>query len=234
MPLSDLNAGVFAAVGVLAALQHRHRTGEGQRLETSLLESALAYTVWETGLYLTTGEVARRKGTRHRLAAPYEAMKTADGHMVVGVNNQRLWLRFCAAIGAEPLTVDEQFDKPNRRVKNRDALQDRIEAILTTDTTANWMRKLDAQGVPCGPLNTIAEAWDDPQIKARGLLAEADGRRFIRTPIKLDATPAKVAAGPPGVGQHTREVLSQAGFTDAEIDALLASGAAATERKESA
>jgi crotonobetainyl-CoA:carnitine CoA-transferase CaiB-like acyl-CoA transferase len=234
VPLSDLNAGVFAAVGVLAALQHRHRTGEGQRLETSLLESALAYTVWETGLYLTTGEVARRKGTRHRLAAPYEAMKTADGHMVVGVNNQRLWLRFCEAIGAQELTTDEQFDKPNRRVRNRDALQARIEAILTTDTSENWMRKLEAQGVPAGPLNTIAEAWDDPQIKARGLLAEADGRKFIRTPIKLDATPAKVKSGPAEVGQHTREVLSQAGFTDAEIDALLASGAAATERKEAA
>jgi crotonobetainyl-CoA:carnitine CoA-transferase CaiB-like acyl-CoA transferase len=232
VPLSDLNAGVFAAVGVLAALQHRNRTGEGQRLETSLLESAMAYTVWETGLFLNTGSVARRMGTRHRLAAPYEAMKTADGWMIVGVNNQRLWLRFCEAIGAEALTREEAFENPARRVKNRDALQDRIEAILTTDTTANWMPKLEARGVPCGPLNDIAQAWDDPQVKARGLLAEVDGGRFIRTPIKLSQTPVELSSGPAEVGQHTREVLAEAGLSDDEVEALLAEGAAATERKE--
>ena len=99
VPLSDLNAGTFAAMAVLAALNHRHLTGEGQHVETSLLESALAYTVWESGLYLTTGEVAKPQGTRHRLAAPYEAVKTGDGFIVVGVNNQRLWERFCDALG---------------------------------------------------------------------------------------------------------------------------------------
>ena len=204
VPLSDLNAGVFGAVGVLAALQSRHVTGEGQHVETSLLESAMAYTLWESGLFLTTGEVATRRGTRHRLAAPYEALKTADGHMVVGVNNQRLWGRFCTALGEPDLAQDEAFNRPNRRVKNRDALQARIEAILVRDTTANWMAKLEAQGVPAGPLNTIAQAWDDPQVKARGLLAEVAGRRFGRTPIKLHATPVEVRAGPAEVGEHAR------------------------------
>ena len=232
VPISDLNAGVFAAIGVLAALRHRDLTGEGQHIETSLLESALAYTVWETGMFLTTGEVAKRQGTRHRLAAPYEALKTADGHMVVGVNNQRLWLRFCEAIGAPQLADDEQFARPNRRVRNRDALQARIEAILTTDTTAAWMARLEAQGVPAGPLNTIAQAWGDPQVAARGLLAEVAGRRFVRTPIKLHGTPVAVARGPAEVGEHTREVLAEAGFTTAEIEALIAAGAAATQRTE--
>jgi crotonobetainyl-CoA:carnitine CoA-transferase CaiB-like acyl-CoA transferase len=231
VPLSDLNAGVFAAVGVLAALQSRHATGQGQHVETSLLESALAYTIWESGLFLTTGEVATRKGTRHRLAAPYEALKTADGHMVVGVNNQRLWLRFCEAIGDPGLAEAEGFDRPNRRVKNRDALQARIEAILARDTTANWMARLEAQGVPAGPLNTIAEAWDDPQVKARGLLAEVAGRRFVRTPIKLHATPVELRSGPAEVGEHTREVLAEAGFPPAEIEALISEGAAAVERR---
>jgi len=232
VPLSDLNAGVFAAIGVLAALRHRDATGEGQHVETSLLESALAYTVWETGMFLTTGEVARRQGTRHRLAAPYEALKTADGHMVVGVNNQRLWLRFVEAIGAPELAAEEAFERPNRRVRNRDALQARIEAVLATDTTANWMAKLEAQGVPAGPLNTIAQAWDDPQVKARGLLAEVDGRRFARTPIKFHRTPAGVRSGPPDVGQHTRDVLGEAGYSETEIEALIGSGAAAVERTE--
>jgi formyl-CoA transferase len=200
-------------------------------VETSLLESALAYTLWETGLFLTTGEVATRKGTRHRLAAPYEALKTADGHMVVGVNNQRLWGRFCEALGEPGLADDEALNRPNRRVKNRDLLQARIEAVLARDTTANWMAKLEAQGVPAGPLNTIAQAWDDPQVKARGLLAEVGGRRFVRTPIKLHDTPVELRRGAGEVGEHTREVLAEAGFADAEIDALIAEGAAAVERK---
>lgn len=231
VPLSDLNAGVFAAVGVLAALQSRNATDKGQHVETSLLESALAYTLWESGLFLTTGEVATRKGTRHRLAAPYEALKTADGHMVVGVNNQRLWIRFCEALGEPGLADEEGFERPNRRVKNRDALQARIEAILARDTTAAWMAKLEAKGVPAGPLNTIAQAWDDPQVKARGLLAEVAGRRFVRTPIKLHDTPVTVRSGPAEVGEHTRQVLAEAGFSAAEIEALIAEGAAATERK---
>jgi crotonobetainyl-CoA:carnitine CoA-transferase CaiB-like acyl-CoA transferase len=233
VPLSDLNAGVFGAVGILAALQSRHTTGKGQHVETSLLESALAYTIWETGLFLTTGEVASRKGTRHRLAAPYEALKTADGHMVVGVNNQRLWQRFCEAVGEPGLAEEEGFDRPNRRVKNRDALQAHIEAILAADTTTNWMAKLEAKGVPAGPLNNIAQAWDDPQVKARGLLAEVAGRRFVRTPIKLHDTPVTVRTGPAEVGEHTREVLAEAGFKGEDIEALIAEGAAASERKES-
>jgi crotonobetainyl-CoA:carnitine CoA-transferase CaiB-like acyl-CoA transferase len=231
VPISDLNAGVFGAVGILAALQSRHVTGTGQHVETSLLESALAYTIWETGMYLTTGAVAQRNGTRHRLAAPYEALKTADGHMVVGVNSQRLWKRFCEALGDPGLAIEAGFNTTAGRVKNRDALQARIEAILTTDATANWMAKLEAQGVPAGPLNTIAQAWDDPQVKARGLLAEVDGRRFVRTPIKLHDTPVELRRGPGEVGEHTREVLAEAGFAPEDIDALIAEGAAATERK---
>jgi crotonobetainyl-CoA:carnitine CoA-transferase CaiB-like acyl-CoA transferase len=232
VPISDLNAGTFAAIGVLAALRARDATGEGQHVETSLLESALAYTVWETGMFLTTGEVAKRQGTRHRLAAPYEALKTADGHMVVGVNNQRLWLRFCEALGVAELAEEEAFARPNRRVRNRDALQARIEAILVTDTSANWMARLEAKGVPAGPLNTIDQAWADPQVKARGLLSEVAGRRFVRTPIKLHGTPVAVTRGPAEVGEHTREVLAEAGFGAEEIEALIAGGAAASERRE--
>jgi crotonobetainyl-CoA:carnitine CoA-transferase CaiB-like acyl-CoA transferase len=116
-------------------------------------------------------------------------------------------------------------------VKNRDALQARIEGILGADTTANWMAKLQARGVPAGPLNTIAEAWDDPQVKARGLLAEVAGRRFVRTPIKLHDTPVAVRSGPAEVGEHTREVLFEAGFSPDDVEALISEGAAATERK---
>lgn len=232
VPISDLNAGVFGAVGVLAALQSRHATGKGQHVETSLLESALAYTIWETGMYLATGEVAKRNGARHRLAAPYEPLRTADGHIVVGVNSQRLWRRFCEALGEADLVSEEPFHSPAGRLKNRNALQTRLEAVLARDTTAGWLPKFEAVGVPAGPLNTIAQAWDDPQIKARGLMGEVDGRRFVRTPIKLHDTPVALARGPAEVGQDTRAVLAEAGYSADQIDRLLASGAAASERKE--
>ena len=232
VPISDLNAGIFAAVGVLAALQNRHSSGKGQHVEASLFESALAATIWETGMYLSTGEVAKRNGARHRLAAPYEPLKTADGHIVVGVNSQRLWKRFCEALD-EPGLVDEAaFNSPGARMKNRDALQARLEGVLARDTSANWLPRFEAVGVPAGPLNNIAQAWDDPQVKARGLLVEADGRRFVRTPIKMHETPVGLTRGPAEVGQHTRDVLAEAGYAADEIERLVASGAAAVERKE--
>jgi formyl-CoA transferase len=232
VPISDINAGAFGAIGVLAALQSRATTGRGQHVESSLLEAAMASTVWESGLFLSTGAMPQRNGTRHRLAAPYEALRTADGHIVVGVNSNRLWGRFCQAMGDAALADDPDFSSPGQRMKNRDALQARLEAILATDTSANWVLKLEAVGVPAGPLNTIAEAWDDPQIRARGLLAEVDGRRFPRTPIKLHDTPVALTRGPADVGQHTREVLAEAGFSAEDIDSLVASGAAATQRME--
>jgi formyl-CoA transferase len=228
VPLSDISAGSFAALGVLAALNHRHNTGEGQYVETSLLESALAYTIWETGTHLTTGAVAQPAGSRHRLAAPYEALRTADGFLVVGVTTNRLWERFCVGLGDETLAADPRFDLPHKRVAEREALQARIEAVLASAPTAVWIERLLAQGVPCGPLNTIDKAVNDPQIAARGLLVEVEGRRFPRTPLVLSKTPVALKRGPAVVGQHTREVLAEAGRSGAEIDALAASGAIVT------
>lgn len=224
VPLSDLNAGTFGALAILAAVHHRHRTGEGQHVETSLLESALAYTVWESGLYLTTGEVAQPKGSRHRLAAPYEALRTADGYMVVGVNSQRLWQRFCKVLGDPDLEDDPKFATPGARVKHRDALQARLEAILAAAPTADWVERLAAEGIPVGPINDIGEALHDPQIRARGLLTEVDGRTFVRAPMKLSKTPVTLRRGPAEIGAHSREVLREAGYDDAAIDALVSAG----------
>ncbi|TVS17745.1 MAG: CoA transferase [Gammaproteobacteria bacterium] len=224
VPLSDLNAGTFGALAILAAVHHRHQTGEGQHVETSLLESALAYTVWESGLYLTTGEVARPRGSRHRLAAPYEALRTGDGHIVVGVNSQRLWKRFCKVLGDSTLEDDPLLATPGARVKNRDALQERLEAILVTAPTTTWVERLTAEGIPAGPINDIGEALADPQIRARGMVANVDGREFVRAPMKLSKTPVSVRRGPAEIGAHSREVLGEAGFEDDEIAALLAAG----------
>jgi crotonobetainyl-CoA:carnitine CoA-transferase CaiB-like acyl-CoA transferase len=229
VPLSDLNAGAFGAMGVLAALNHRHLTGLGQKVEATLLESALGYAVWETGLYTATGEIAAPRGSRHRLAAPYEALKTADGFMVVGVANQRLWGKFCRALDAHALEREAGFATPADRVANRDALQIRLEAILAQNPTAYWIDRLLAEGVPCGPINNIAQAVADPQIAARGLLAEIDGRRFIRAPVLLSETPVEIHRGPARVGEHTFEVLTEAGFSPEEIEALAQSAVAGVE-----
>lgn len=225
VPLSDLNAGAFGTIGVLAALNHRHATGQGQKVEASLLESALGYAVWETGLYTVAGEVAVRRGTRHRLAAPYEALKTQDGHMVVGVNNQGLWTRFCAALGAPSLETDPRFSTPAARVENRDALQERLEAILASAPSEHWIRRLLAAGIPCGPINTIADAVEDPHIRARDLIPEVEGRRFTRAPVGMSDTPVAIRRGPARVGQHSREVLLAAGYTASEVDDLARAGA---------
>jgi formyl-CoA transferase len=225
VPVSDLNAGLYGALAILAALNHRNCTGEGQHVETSLMESALAYTVWETGKHLTTGEVAVPAGSRHRLAAPYEALRTGDGWMVVGVNSQRLWEKFCRALGDMEMFDDPLYSKKYTRLENRESLRARIEAILARDTTASWMTRLLAEGVPCGPINTIAQALKDPQVEARNVIVEVEGRRFPRTPLGLSKTPVALTRAAPRIGQHTREVLAAEGLTEEEMQTLVSLGA---------
>lgn len=232
VPVGDLNAGTFAALAVLAALQHRARTGEGQHVETSLLEAALAYTVWEAGKNLTTGEIARPAGSRHRLAAPYEAFRTKDGHIVTGVNSQRLWGKFCRAIGMPELENDPRFSKKYTRLDNREELQVIVEKLLATDTTANWMTKFLAEGVPCGPVNTIQQALRDPQVEARGMIVNVDGARYPRTPIVMNGSPVEIRRKAPRIGQHTREVLTAEGLSADEIETLKSIGAIRIEGEE--
>lgn len=224
VPLSDVTAGIYAAVGVLAALNHRHASGEGQHVEATLLEAAMAHTVWEAGAALTSGQIAQPNGSRHRLSAPYEALKTADGFLVIGAGNQKLWGRLCAVLEAPELEADPEFATPQRRLENRDALQARLEAILARDGTAAWVAKITSKGVPCGPVNNIAQALADPHLVAHGYLAEVDGRQFPRTPVGFSRTPVEVRRGAPRIGEHTREVLSEAGLTAAAIDALVRGG----------
>ncbi len=219
-PISDVTAGIYAAVGVLAALHHRNATGEGQHVESTLLEAAMAHTVWEAGAALTTGRIAVPNGSRHRLTAPYEALKTADGFLVVGVNNQKLWVRLCEALASPGLVDDPQFATIQLRMANRDALQVQLEAVLAGDTTATWVERITAKGVPCGPINNIAEALDDPHLAARGYLAEVGGRRYPRTPVTMSATPVALNRGTPRRGADTRTVLGEAGFSPEAISKL--------------
>ena len=232
--IADLNAGVFAALGILAALNERHRSGLGQRVETTLFEAAMSYTLWETGLYLTEGEIAGPIGTQRPLGAPYEALQAADGHIVVGVNNQKLWQRFCVAIDMPGLCDDPRFADNNSRVANRAELRIIIEHRLATDTVEAWIDRLVAVGIPCGPINNVAQAATDPQVAHRGFFVETEGRRFARAPLTMSRTPVTIRRGAARIGQHTHDVLREAGWDEARIAALAAAGAISKADEENA
>lgn len=224
VPIADLNAGSFGAIGILAALENRRSTGQGQKVETSLLEAAMAYTIWESGLYLRVGEVAERRGAQHRLASPYEALQTGDGMMVVGVNNNGLWKRFCGALKAPDLESDPRFADPRNRLANREELRAELERRLATDSAETWTLRFAEAGVPAGPINTIDKALADPQVRARNMVVSIDGEEFVGNPIKFSRTPPVYTRGPSEVGEDTREVLSAHGFAADEIKKLAEAG----------
>lgn len=220
VPMADLNAGAFGAIGILAAIENRHRTGQGQKVETSLLEAAVAYTIWESGLYLRIGEIAQPRGSQHRMASPYEALQTGDGMIVVGVNNKGLWDRFCGALDAPDLQADPRFAEAPDRLANRTALRAEIERRLAADSATNWTSRLAEAGVPAGPINTIDKALADPQVRARNMVVEIEGEEFIGNPVKFSRTPPVYERGPAEIGDHTAEILGAAGYSSAEIAAL--------------
>jgi crotonobetainyl-CoA:carnitine CoA-transferase CaiB-like acyl-CoA transferase len=229
VPICDLNAGVFAAYGVLSAYIHRLRTGEGQFVDTSLLESGIAYTVWETAMFFSLGEIARPMGSAHRLSAPYEALPTADGWITIGAANQRNWERLCGALGADTLAADPRFADNPARMKHRIELAGELATVLRGRTTAQWLEALHAAGVPSGPLYDIEQVYADPHVQAREMVVETVHPRMgtvrhIGAPVKLSATPSTVRRPAPLLGQHSREVLAEVGIPIAEIDELVSAG----------
>jgi crotonobetainyl-CoA:carnitine CoA-transferase CaiB-like acyl-CoA transferase len=229
VPIADLNAGTFAALGILSAWIHRLRTGRGQRVEASLFESALAYTIWETALWFGLGQVAAANGSAHRLAAPYRAFRSGDGWITIAVGTQAIWTRLCAALGRDDLACDARFADPIARLRHRAALEADLAQGFAKEPSAHWIARLEAAGVPCGPVQRIDEVWRDPQALARGMLVEADApdgskRRAIGPAAKLSETPWRTQPIAPALGEHSREVLRAAGLADAEIEVLLADG----------
>jgi len=229
VPLSDLNAGSFAALGILSALFERERSGAGQHVDTSLFEAALAYTVWESALWFDTGAVPGPAGSSHRLGSPYGAFATADGHLTLGAATQANWERLCRAIGRETLASDERFSNGLGRLRNKPALFAELAAVFATDTTASWIARLRAAGVPSGPVRNIAEAHASPQARAREMsvaLGEIDGReRFVLgVPAKLSRTPWRIRGRASGYGEDGTAVLRAAGFAAEEIAALVEAG----------
>jgi crotonobetainyl-CoA:carnitine CoA-transferase CaiB-like acyl-CoA transferase len=231
-PICDINAGVLAALGVLAAYVHRLKTGEGQLVDTSLFEAGIQQTYWQSAIFLATGASPGPSGSAHILSAPYQAFRAKDGWLNVGGANQPNWERVARVLGAPEWVDDPRFRTNADRMQHLDELAALMNERLEARTAREWIALLEAEGVPCGPINTIGDMLADPQTRARDMVVGLDHPRAGRTraiglPVKLSATPGRVTRPAPLLGEHTREVLAEFGFAAAEIDRLLASGAAA-------
>jgi len=229
VPLSDLCAGLFAAYGILCALEYRDRTGLGQLVDTSLLEAAMALTVWESTEYWVTGKAPRPLGSAHRLTAPYQAVRAADGYFNIGANNDKLFEALCRALARPDLHEDRRFATRALRMDNRAVLIEAIETTTAGAPRAHWLGRLEQAGVPSGPINTYAEALADPHALARQMVVDlvhpgAGPIKALGIPVKLSDTPGAVDRPAPLLGQHTAEILTELGYTDAEQRALSARG----------
>ncbi len=213
VPIADLNAGMFAALGILSAWIARERTGQGEKLDISLLESALAYTVWESSIHFATGEVPRPRGSVHRLTAPYQALHCRDGWIVVAAPSQKLWETLCNSIDADHLLEDDRFKTNSDRMNNLQALETELESVLLKRNRDDWLKILTGAGLPCAPVYDIGEAWNNEQVKARDMDVPLQHPtsgivRNIGSPIKLKNSPPSLRKAAPLLGQHTKEFLS--------------------------
>ena len=229
LPVSDLSAGLFGAYGILCALEARERTGQGQLVDTSLLEAAVALTVWEATEYWVTGCAPRALGSAHRLAAPYQALRASDGWITVGANNDKLFDGLCRALERPDLLADPRFAGAPERLRHREALIPLIEKTTVQETRAHWLARLDAAGVPAGPINTYPEALADPHTLAREMVVDlvhpgAGDVKALGVPVKLSETPGAVDRPAPLLGQHNAEILSELGYSEAEQRALQDAG----------
>ena len=227
--VADINAGILAVVGITAAYAHKLKTGQGQVVETSLMEAALQQTYWQAATYFATGESAGRTGSAHLLSAPYQAFRTRDGWINVGGANQPNWERVTDVLGHPEWRDDPRFLTNTARMQNLPALIAAIEPILITRDKADWISAFDAAGVPVGPVHTIGEALSHPQTLARNMVVDlvhpqAGPTKAIGCPIQFSRTPTQITRPAPMLGEHSRELLKEYGYKDSEIDAFVAQG----------
>lgn len=222
VPITDLGAGLFAVTGILSALLAKARTGRGQRVDTSLVDAGVALSVWEATQYFSGRGVPQPLGSAHRMNAPYQAIRCADGYITVGAANDRTFQGLCDALERPAWAREADFANNASRVTHRAALAARIESVMATEPRDHWLARLETHGVPCGPINTYADVMEDPHILARDLVVDTDhptlGRiKTLGTPVKLSNTPLTPGRPAPMLGQHTDEVLREIGLTTQDI-----------------
>jgi formyl-CoA transferase len=234
VPISDLAAAMFGAYAILAALRVRDREGVGQHIDVSLLESAIALQAWETSSYFATGEVPRPLGSAHRVNAPYQAFKTADGYVTIGATTPGNWHAFCETLGLESLEHDGRFSVVSERRRNYKELAALIEDVTVTRPSDHWYRALERAGVPCGELYALDQVLSDEHVRARGVVREVEHPklgtvRVTGSPVRFSRTPVRLERAGPMLGEHTRQILGELGVRDAdalERDGVVASALA--------
>ena len=229
VPITDISAGLLAANGILCAYIHALKTGQGQQVDTSLMEAGIAYTVWESSVYFSDGEIPGPLGSAHRVSAPYQALRTSDGYLNIGAATQPTWEQLCSAIGLEVLIEDPRFLMPGDRKARQDELAALLEETFATDTTANWLKMLEEAGVVAGPIYNMEQVYKDPQVLARKMLVDLEDLDLgtihnIGIPVKLSATPGQIRTRAPMLGEHSAEVLLERGFNKEEVGELVEAG----------
>ncbi|MGE3509400.1 MAG: CaiB/BaiF CoA transferase family protein [Vicinamibacterales bacterium] len=225
LPVTDLGAGLFALAGILAALHYRSRTGCGQYLDTSLLEAGVALSVWEATEYFATGRVPQPMGSAHRMSAPYQAIRCADGYITLAAANDRLFVRLCTLLGHPEWATHDDYCDDTHRVRNRGTLATLIESVTLTQPRAYWLHLFGEHDLPCGPINNYEQVFHDPQVCARAMVVSTmhptlGPIQTLGSPLKMSVTPPIAGRPAPRLGEHTAEVLREAGC-DAETIAAL-------------
>ena len=228
--VADITTGMYASLAIAAALAWRERSGQGQHIDMALLDCVLAFGSNPAVNYLVSGKTPRRYGNAHANAVPYQVFDTQDGRLIVAVGNDSQFAAYCQEIQRPDLAQDPRYAKVSGRLTHRDTLLPLLAEIMATDTSAAWQSRLEGAGVPCGPINTFAETFTDPQVMHRGLrvdlpLSTGGTCPSIASPMRFSATPLDHRAGPPVLGEHTREVLAQRlGLSESTLTELRAAG----------
>lgn len=229
VPISDLVAGLYSAQAIMAAYIHALRTGEGQHIDISLLDSAISLTVWESAIFFATKQIPQPTGSTHRLLAPYQAFPTADKPIVIGAGNQRIWIRLCETLERQDLLADARFTTNDLRTVNQAPLAEQLSTTLKKECAQSWLEKLHKAGVPASAIYNLAEVYQDPHVKSREMRFTFEHPSLgtidqIGSPMKFSTTLVEFRLPPPTLGQHTKDILMWLGYSAQKIQDFRQSG----------